>query len=143
MKPVALLVTIGIGSLLIGSVAAQEAAHTVAGEIRFSESGVIYVALLTEETFGRRREPAYLQVLTPQSEANVVAFRFESIPAGRYALRVFQDVNGDGTPNVGPRGPREPFGMHRRPERLRFPPRFEDSAFDVAGDVTDIQVELQ
>lgn len=143
MKPVALLVTICIGGLLVGSVAAQEAAHTVTGEVRFSESGVIYVALLTEETFGRRREPAYLQILTPQPDTDVIVFQFDSVPAGQYALRVFQDVNGDGTPNVGPRGPREPFGMHRRPERLRFPPRFEDSAFDVAGDMTDIQVELQ
>ena len=143
MKPVALLITIVIGGLLVGNLAAQEAAHTVAGEVRFSESGDVYVALLTEETFGRRREPAYLQILTPQPDSNVVAFQFESIPTGRYALRAFQDVNGDGTPNVGPRGPREPFGMHRRPERMRVPPRFDESAFDVAGDVADIQLELQ
>ncbi|MCG8481079.1 MAG: DUF2141 domain-containing protein [Spirochaetales bacterium] len=134
-----LIITLLAAHALTGA----EAAYVVAGEIAASDGGSVYIELVTEETFGRNGTSPYRIVLEPAEGGRSLAFRFDSIPPGRYVLRAFQDENGDGRLNVGPFGPREPVGMHRWPERMRIPPRFEASAFAVDGDMTDIRIELQ
>lgn len=60
---------------------------------------------------------------------------FTEIPAGQYAIAVFQDVNRDGelTKNlVG--APKEPYGFSRNVYGMFGPPDFEDVAFDVVAD---------
>lgn len=138
-RPTMLLI---ITFLAAHSLTGSEDGFVVAGEIAFSEDGPIYVELVTEETFGRNGGSPYRAFLEPEEGMQMFSFRFEAIPSGQYVLRAFQDKNRDGKLNMGPLGPREPVGMHRRPERMRIPPRFDASSFPVEGDVTDIRIEL-
>lgn len=68
---------------------------------------------------------------------------FEDIDSGRYAVRLFADLNGDGELNVSLRGlPREPVGLSNCPVagRREHPPG--DCAFVHTGEMTTIRVEL-
>lgn len=66
---------------------------------------------------------------------------FTNIPAGKYAIAVFQDVNRDGklTKNlVG--APKEPYGFSKNVYGMFGPPDFEDVAFNVAEDQSALLV---
>lgn len=79
---------------------------------------------------------------TAQVAAKRAPFRFERVPAGTWVLRAFQDVNGNGKLDTGAFGPTEPTGNHRA-ARPRFrAPRFDEMAFVVGADLTQLVVEL-
>jgi len=67
------------------------------------------------------------------------------LPAGEYALSVFQDVNDNGKLESNFIGiPREPAGLSNN-VRPRFgPPKYKDAVFTVAvGTVTEQKIELR
>jgi len=67
------------------------------------------------------------------------------LPAGEYALSIFQDVNDDGKLERNFIGiPKEPAGLSNN-LRPRFgPPKYKDATFPVAvGTVTEQKIELQ
>lgn len=54
-----------------------------------------------------------------------------NVPAGRYAVQVFQDVNGNGKLDRGLFGvPKEPIGISRDAPIHFGPPKWADAAFD-------------
>lgn len=61
---------------------------------------------------------------------------FSDLPNGVYAVKAFQDQNGNMTPDKNFLGlPKEPWGLSNG-SRPRFTPVFEDAAFAVNGDTT-------
>lgn len=71
-------------------------------------------------------------------------FNVGSLKAGSYAVAIFHDVNGDGTLNRNPVGiPIEGFGFSGNPRIITGPPKFSDSAVIVAGQNTNIDIQLQ
>ena len=57
---------------------------------------------------------------------------FKNIPAGKYAISVFQDSNVDGILNKNMFGvPKEPYGFSNNKYGKFGPPNFEDVSFDV------------
>lgn len=70
--------------------------------------------------------------------------RRHGLRAGSYAIAVIHDANNDGTLNRNLLGiPTEGFKFSRNPTILMGSPRFVDSAFLVAGSITNIQIQLQ
>jgi uncharacterized protein (DUF2141 family) len=67
------------------------------------------------------------------------------LPAGEYALSVFQDVNDDGKLARNFIGiPKEPAGLSNNLRPKFGPPRYKDAVFTVAvGTVTEQKIELQ
>jgi len=64
-----------------------------------------------------------------------VTFVYPDLPAGRYALSIFHDVNNDGKLGTNPAGiPIEPYGFSRDARGRFGPPAFDDAAIDVQGD---------
>jgi len=120
----------------------------VAGTIHFDGTGTVYVDLVTRDDFDASTpvEP-FLAVLEPGPEelaSKRVSFAFEGVSPGTYAVRAFLDQNENGVLDsylLGP--PKEPWGLYRpnRPRMMR--PRFEDSAFELADDETEIQITLR
>jgi uncharacterized protein (DUF2141 family) len=117
-------------SLLLQSVFAQN----VAGRLEISvinlrsESGVVLINVDTEASWFRSaaRAARSLQV-APNGRAAYVSI--EDLPAGRYAVRVHHDENGDGRFNTGLFGlPTERYGFTGRSSRLG-PPAFAEAAF--------------
>jgi uncharacterized protein (DUF2141 family) len=67
------------------------------------------------------------------------------LPAGEYALSIFQDVNDDGKLERNFIGlPKEPAGLSNNLRPKFGPPKYKDAAFPVtAGPVTEQKIELQ
>jgi uncharacterized protein (DUF2141 family) len=67
------------------------------------------------------------------------------LPAGEYALSVFQDVNDDGKLERNFIGlPKEPAGLSNNLRPKFGPPKYKDAAFKLAtGAVTEQKIELQ
>jgi len=65
-----------------------------------------------------------------------------NLPAGTYAMSLFQDENGNGKFDRNPAGtPLERFGFSRDAKGNMGPPAFGDAVFDLQGDTT-ITVKL-
>jgi uncharacterized protein (DUF2141 family) len=67
------------------------------------------------------------------------------LPAGEYALSIFQDVNDDGKLERNFIGlPKEPAGLSNNLRPKFGPPKYKDAAFPVVvGTVTEQKIELQ
>lgn len=63
--------------------------------------------------------------------APLTEVRFEGLPAGRYAVAVVHDVDGDGKLALGKviPAPTEPIGASRDAKAAFGPPAFDDAAF--------------
>lgn len=60
------------------------------------------------------------------------AAKILALPPGSYAVRAFQDVDGDGKMATNPFGmPTEPYGFSRDAQPNMGPPAFEAAAFEV------------
>lgn len=61
-----------------------------------------------------------------------VNFTFEGLPAGKYAVRVFQDLNENATMDFDGQMPTEPFGFSNTP-MLMGPPSFNQCVFELSS----------
>ena len=96
----------------------------------------VYVALWQAEGFLKRP----VQQLRIPSGVDA-AFRFE-VPPGRWAVSAFEDRNGNGVLDMGWFGPKEPSGFWR-PFHGHHKPRFDEVAFTVDHDVSNVDVALK
>lgn len=61
-----------------------------------------------------------------------VSAKIPALPPGSYAVRAFQDVDGDGKMATNPFGmPTEPYGFSRDAQPNMGPPSFDAAAFEV------------
>jgi uncharacterized protein (DUF2141 family) len=61
-----------------------------------------------------------------------VAITFEGLKPGRYAVKAFHDLNGDGKLNANPFGiPTEPYAFSNNAQGLMGPPGWAAAAFEV------------
>jgi uncharacterized protein (DUF2141 family) len=78
-----------------------------------------------------------------QHAAAKVVLVYRNLPAGKYAVSVFHDENGNGKLDANLVGmPTEPYGFSRDARGLVGPPSFADAAFDLQADTT-ITVNLR
>jgi uncharacterized protein (DUF2141 family) len=113
-------------------------------EVRFTGArpgGPILVQLSTEAEF--MRPSRFQTTLAARPDGTAVA-RFTGVPAGRYAVSSFQDVNRDGRLTFGGMmgAPVEPWGYSRGARGVMGPPRFEDAAMRVGPNGGVITVAL-
>lgn len=77
-----------------------------------------------------------------QSEDELL--RLNDLPPGRFAVQLFQDSNGNGRLDLGPRGiPLEPVGFSNNPPLFGGKPKPRDSQFEHGTADTEISVRLQ
>lgn len=75
--------------------------------------------------------------------ASIEAVVFDDVAAGRYALAVVHDENGNGELDTMLGIPREGFGFSRNP-RIGFgPPKFADAGFDIGPGTTHQVVRVR
>jgi len=108
-----------------------------------SNEGRIHVALYASaDTF--LEEPDHTAAATPAG--NRASVKFDGLAPGRYAVVVFQDLDGNEEMSMSAIGmPTEPFGFSGDSGgRLSGPPTFEPSSFEVTvGDETEVTVTLR
>jgi len=147
MKKIIVAMTIGVACFLPFFTLAQDSGVKVSGEVKFPKTGKIYVSLISKEIADKEGEKspfgAIIEVGEKELAAKKVAFMFENVPAGTYAIRAFQDVNGNGDLDMGSFGPKEPWGNYRDARPKFRGPKFEEMAFEVKEEMKDIVVEVK
>ena len=89
-----------------------------------------------------RKEALALEVVTIPAQKGDVQLAFKAPPPGRYAIMAYHDADADG--KLGLRFgmfPTEGYGLSNNP-KVMGPPKFADSAFDVTGPESSIQIKL-
>jgi uncharacterized protein (DUF2141 family) len=125
---------------------AQERRFNVEGEISFPKKGAIMISLLTKEEFESNKDPQFksmIEVGPEDLEKGKTSFSFTNIPEGTYGIKCFQDLNGNITLDSGIFGPVEPWGTYRSSRPAFRAPTFEEIAFKVDKDISDIKLELK
>jgi uncharacterized protein (DUF2141 family) len=145
LKKIAILCILFLALLQIPGLA-QERKFNVKGEISFPKKGAIMISLLTKEEFEGNKDPQFKSIieLGPEDlEKGKISFSFTNVPEGTYGIKCFQDLNGNKILDSGAFGPLEPWGMYRPTKPVFRAPTFEEIAFKVDKDITDIALELQ
>ena len=146
MKKVIFIIAMGFTCLLPFFVLAQDG-FIVSGEVKFPKTGKIYVSLISKDIAEKEGATTPFRMILEIGEkelaAKKAAFSFDNVPAGTYAIRVFQDVNGNGDLDMGSFGPKEPWGNYRDARPKFRAPKFEEMAFDVKETMKDIVVNVK
>ena len=93
-----------------------------------NRSGVIYVGLANDEVSFAGASYRYARVTVPAT--GEVTVQFKGMPAGRYAVRVYQDLNDNTKLDYAGPMPTEPFGFSTI-QILTGRPTFAACAFDL------------
>jgi len=137
-------------SLALGCSAAVDDAvdpggrYLVAGEIMTSETGSILCRLVNRAQYDAESTTPFEVIISPSGVvAGVAVFSFEHVPGGTYTVDCYQDTNGNGRLDSGAMGPTEPTGTYRYARPIMRRPSFDEVAFGLSSDRTDIVVELE
>lgn len=92
-------------------------------------NGALHVGVANSEaSFSGESYKAKTVMIPATGEVKVV---FDSLPAGRYAVRMFQDLNDDKKMDYNGQMPAEPFGFSNI-TMLMGPPSYGQAAFDLS-----------
>jgi uncharacterized protein (DUF2141 family) len=127
-------------------VAAAASAPAGKLEIAFSgieaKSGSIMVALFDSEENYNGGKPVRV-AMVPATSADAAAV-IEGLPAGRYAIKSFHDIDGDGKMGANPFGmPTEPFAFSNNAAASMGPATWTDAAFDVSDKGAKQSITIQ
>jgi uncharacterized protein (DUF2141 family) len=124
--------------MAVAPVHAQPAAEASAASLTVtftglkSSDGALMVALFDSEA-GYKGGQSVGAVRIGASGAGVQTV-FAGLKPGRYAIKAFHDVNGDGTLNTNPFGaPTEPYAFSNNAKANMGPPSWADAAFTVTA----------
>jgi uncharacterized protein (DUF2141 family) len=99
--------------------------------------GELYIALYNRPEYFNNPDNALMKnkvMIDAESETIV----FDNVPAGKYALAVYQDENLNGELDVNDLGiPKEGYAFSGKPKSMGEP-KFEEAAFEVSGNDTVI-----
>ena len=114
-------------------VAAQEAGEL---EVTFSgirtPTGALFVALYDSEAAFSGGKPVGGYQLAVGGDS--VATSIKDLKPGRYAIKVYHDVNGDGRMNTNAFGiPTEPYAASNNAPATMGPPAWADAVFEVGA----------
>ncbi len=104
-------------------------------------TGQIRASIYREpETF--RKEDRAVAVVSVPAQKGDLKLAFLALPPGRYAIMAYHDADSDS--KLGLRFgmfPTEGYGLSNNPKVIG-PPKFADSAFDLSGQETSIEIKL-
>lgn len=84
------------------------------------------------------------KVVPVVKKGEVVSVVFDRVPAGIYAVSLFQDLDESRSLKRGPLGiPAEPWGMSNDATGVMGPPSFNDAALTVSAPETTIDITLR
>ena len=109
-----------------------------------TNEGLVLCALYKgEDGFPGKPERAFQRALSPIKETSATC-RFEGLPAGRYAVAVVHDENGNGKMDRNFLGiPKEGYGASNNAKGSMGPPKFKDAAFVVGAEAKSIEITMQ
>ncbi|HET6971316.1 MAG TPA: DUF2141 domain-containing protein [Phenylobacterium sp.] len=134
-------------SALVFLLTAAVATPAAAGDLTVTVKGVknasgsVLGAVYDEAGF--MQQPKAKAVARAKAAPGAVALTFHNLPAGRFAVAVFHDANGDGKlakNNLGV--PTEGYGFSNDAQGSAGPPRFDQAAFAFDGHAKAVAIDL-
>ena len=101
-------------------------------DLRSSKGEVLACLTTRPDTFPECDRDPHARTLRVRA-AVTVELDFGLVPAGRYAISLFHDENGNGRLDKRMMMPREGYGFSRNAPVFMGPPRFTSAAFVVGG----------
>ncbi len=140
-----LFVVLPLAAQPMPAVPAMEGAASIRVHVLCGEPGILRVDLVDESTFGNPARPLARReaAVGARGLAEPVTVTFVGLAPGRYALRAFLDIDGNGRLNGGPLGPAEPWALSWAAEPRRRIPRFQDIAFSADEETMEIHMEVK
>lgn len=126
-------------TIVVLGLTANAQKYTLSGRVNaYSPKGKIYVLLCTKESFVKQMSGIDTLEFWVNYDKKYIDFKFTNLPEGEYALRSFQDVNGNHKLDKWMLGPKEPWAFSYSGE-MKFPPVFQDVSFML---MTDLRINL-
>ncbi|PHS24791.1 MAG: hypothetical protein COA85_07840 [Robiginitomaculum sp.] len=127
---------LGIALSLAAQIASTHSAAAASLQVDVQDihqsKGTLMIAVFDTETGFTNNEAMQGQRI--EVEGNKMAVRFDDLPSGTYAIKMFQDVNGNGQLDMHEGGiPTEPFGFSNDAPAIYGPANWSDARFDVHG----------
>lgn len=106
------------------------------------QTGSIKVALFnSEEGYNKNAAIGGAEVA---ADAASVSVSVDGLPTGKYAAKVYHDVDGDGGMNTNPFGmPIEPFAFSNNAQPNMGPATWADASFDITADGAVQNITIQ
>jgi uncharacterized protein (DUF2141 family) len=130
-------------SALFAAGGAKAADLTLSFEgVKTSTGAVMAAVFASEDAYESGRAPVAGRMIPVSGETASVTLT--GLKPGRYAVKAFHDVDGDGKMNLNPFGaPTEPFAFSNNAVVAMGPPKWSAAAFEVtvAGAVQTIRID--
>lgn len=136
-----------VSAAVTGKPVADTTKAVAALEIRFEAiaypTGQIMLSLFdSEAAHDGGGEP--LRVAAVPVDGERVVARITGLAAGRYAIKAFHDVDGDGQMNINPFGvPLEPFAFSNNARAEGGPARWQASSFTIAAGENAVSIAFK
>lgn len=109
--------------------------------IEVQKGAVMFGVYDSENAFNEGASINGARVVADKSD---IATIIEGLPAGRYAIKAFHDIDGDGKMSTNPFGmPIEPFAFSNNAKGAMGPASWADAAFDVSASGTKISITIK
>ncbi|QHW01261.1 DUF2141 domain-containing protein [Spirosoma endbachense] len=93
-----------------------------------NRTGKLYIGLANDETTFKGQSVKNIAIDVPAS--GEITVTFDGLTAGRYAVRLYQDLNSNQKLDFSGQMPAEPFGFSNV-TRLMGPPSFDQCSFEL------------
>ena len=131
-----------VAALLLAASPAAAADLTLALTTR-ATGGRIAIAVYRDADSLRRGEGAVRTAMIPRT-GRVTTTTLGDLPAGRYAVAVFHDTDGNGRLSTWPIGlPKEAYGFSHNARGRFGPPAFDAAAFDLPTAGARLEISLR
>lgn len=147
-RPGALLVLTRGPALIIGAALTMATApvptdvSVTLTNLRSAKGQVLACLTMREDAFPDCDKDPLARKLTVPA-ANEVHLDFGAVPAGRYAVSVIHDENGNGKLDTRLMIPREGYGFSRDAPVRMGPPKFAAAAFAVEGETVRLAIRMR
>lgn len=106
-------------------------------------AGVVRLGLYTEDSYPDDNATPVASADVPATAGETVV-TLKNVPAGTYAIEIYQDLNGNGKMDTGFLGlPKEPYGFSRDARPVLSKPDFNRVKFEVAAGQNSQTLHLQ
>ena len=132
-----------IAGIILPAILSADETFTLSGTVgNLKKAGTVYIRLFNEYQFNKKIEPDFTVKINTEDK-DEVSFEFTDIPAGFYAIKCIQDVNGNGRLDKSFYGPKEPYGFYREKARIMKSPKFDELSFYIDKDIIGIKILLK
>ncbi|WP_119080741.1 DUF2141 domain-containing protein [Chitinophaga alhagiae] len=142
----------GIRYIAAGIVAALVSSFSANAQTRYqvkitnleNKKGQLYIGWYgSEDAFMKPKKTALARVVPVQAKSEVVVV-FDQVPAGRYAISVFLDENGNEDLDTNLVGiPKEKYGFSNNVMPAMRPATYEEAAFEVKNTPGSLSIKLK